>query len=171
MAIGVEQIGTNRYAAPESAAVNLYSTGSEGGSSLTLTQLVMATCLRTASIYESQSVAKMNQMTAGSVKLDAASDWLEKIAEGTADWAAAKAFAKSQLGMADGELPDGIDTFAKRMAAAAAFKTKMDSLTQSQQEAMIELQTLVNRRDVAYSTSSNAAKAIGQSLTNTAYNF
>jgi len=84
--IAIETIAANRYAPSGSEAINLYSTGAEGGSGLTLGQLAIAVCLTAAAAYEGQSVVKMNTMTAGSVKLDAAAGWLAKVADGTADW-------------------------------------------------------------------------------------
>ena len=62
--IEVNTIGTNRYAPENSAAINLY--GYDYASNLTLTQLIQAVCIRTAAMYEAQSVTKMNMMTAGS---------------------------------------------------------------------------------------------------------
>ncbi|MBQ7234616.1 MAG: hypothetical protein IJS36_04320 [Kiritimatiellae bacterium] len=171
MAIGIEQIATNRYAPSGCDAINLYSTGVEGGSGLTLGQLSIAVCLTAAAAYEGQSVVKMNTMTSGSVKLDAAASWLTKVADGTADWSQAKAFATGELGIEESELPDGIDTYAKRMAAATAFKKKMDVLVQQQQRDVVDLQTMVNRRDVAYSTSSNIVNALGNSQEGNAANF
>jgi len=57
------------------------------------------------------------------------------------------------------------------MAAATAFKNKMDVLVQQQQRDVVDLQTMVNRRDVAYSTSSNIVNAIGTSQDGNAANF
>ena len=132
---------------------------------------VLSLCLTAAAACEGQSVVKMNTMTSGSVKLDAAAWWLAKVADGTADWAQAKAFATGELGIAESELPDAIDTYAKRMAAATAFKNKMDVLVQQQQRDVVDLQTMVNRRDVAYSTSSNIVNALGTSQDGNAANF
>ena len=50
-------------------------------------------------------------------------------------------------------------------------KAKVDALAQSQQQDMIDLQTLVNRRDVAFSTSSNIVRAFGTSARDNAANF
>ena len=137
------QIATNRYAPAGSEQVLMYDTGASGP--LTLGQLVQAVCIRTAAALEAQSVNKMNTMTAGSVKLDDAAGWLTKIAQGTADWPAAKAFLVGTMGIAESE--------------------------QSQQEEMIDLQTMVNRRDVAFSTSSNVVRALGTSSMDNAQNF
>ena len=158
----VETIATNRNAPEGAQAINLYSTGVEGGNHLTIGQLVIAVSMRTAAAYEAQSVVKMNRMTAGSEKLSKAAVYLQEIADGTANWSEAKSYLTNVLGITE-VLPDAIDTYAKRMTAITALKTKVDALTQSQQEDMIDMQTLVNRRDVAFSASSNIVRALGSS--------
>lgn len=167
--IEIEQIATNRYAPSGADAISLYANGAASG--LTLGQLVISVCLRSAAAYEAESVVKMNTMTSGSVKLDEGAQWMQKIAAGTADWAAAKAFLTGTLGIEESALPDAIDTYAKRMAAVTALKEKVDALAQQQQRDMIDLQTLVNRRDVAYSTSSNVVRSLGASQSADAANF
>ena len=169
MAIGVETITLNRYAPQGADAISLYSNGSAEG--LTLAQLAISVCLQAASAYEGQSVVKMNILTRGAVKLDGAAQWMEKIANGSADWAQAKAYITSELGISDAALPDAINTYDKRMAAVKAVKEKIDALTQQQQRDMIDMQTLVNRRDVAYSTSSNVVRTLGASQEADAANF
>ena len=169
MAIGVETIAVNRYAPQGADAISLYSNGSAEG--LTLAQLAISVCLQAASAYEGQSVVKMNILTNGSVKLDGAAQWMEKIANGSADWTQAKAYITSELGISDAALPDAINTYDKRMAAVKAVKEKIDALTQQQQRDMIDMQTLVNRRDVAYSTSSNVVRTLGASQEADAANF
>ncbi len=167
--IGIEQIATNRYAPQGADAISLYSNGSAEG--LTLAQLAISVCLQAASAYEGQSVVKMNILTRGAVKLDGAAQWMEKIANGSADWTQAKAYITSELGVSDAALPDAINTYDKRMAAVKAVKEKIDALTQQQQRDMIDMQTLVNRRDVAYSTSSNVVRTLGASQEADAANF
>ena len=162
MAIGIETIALNRYA-PQGADAS-----AEG---LTLAQLAISVCLQAASAYEGQSVVKMNILTRGAVKLDGAAQWMEKIANGSADWTQAKAYITSELGISDAALPDAINTYDKRMAAVKAVKEKIDALTQQQQRDMIDMQTLVNRRDVAYSTSSNVVRTLGASQEADAANF
>ena len=169
--IGVETIATNRYAPRGSEAINLYSTGLEGGGGLTIGQLVIAVSIRSAAAYEAQSVVKMNEMGAGSLVLDDAANWLEKIANGTANWEQAKAFCAEKLGIAESSLPDDINSYDKRMAAVATIKAKVDAMAQQQQQDMIDLQMLVNRRDVAYSASSNIVRAMGTSMSADAMNF
>ena len=169
MAIGIETIALNRYAPQGADAISLYSNGSAEG--LTLAQLAISVCLQAASAYEGQSVVKMNILTRGAVKLDGAAQWMEKIANGSADWTQAKAYITSELGISDAALPDAINTYDKRMAAVKAVKEKIDALTQQQQRDMIDMQTLVNRRDVAYSTSSNVVRTLGASQEADAANF
>ena len=169
MAISIETIATNRYAPSGADGISLYANGSASG--LTLGQLVISVCLRSAAAYEAESVVKMNTMTSASVKLEEASQWMEKIAAGTADWSAAKAYLTGTLGISGSALPDAIDSYAKRMTAITALKEKVDALAQQQQRDMIDLQTLVNRRDVAYSTSSNVIRALGTSQESDAANF
>ena len=167
--IGVEQIATNRYAPQGADAISLYTNGAASG--LTLGQLVISVCLNSAAAYEGQSVVKMNVLTSGAATLEDASKWMEKIANDTADWTEAKAYLTGTLGVDASTLPDAINTYDKRMAAVKAVKEKIDALAQQQQRDMIDLQTLVNRRDVAYSTSSNVVRSLGTSMDADAANF
>ena len=169
MPIETIQIATNRYAPEGSEAISMYDTGASGA--LTLGQLVQAVCIRTAAAYEAQSVIKMNRMSEGSANLDAAAAWLPQIVAGTADWGAAKAFLTGTLGIEGSALPEDLSSYDRRMQAATALKAKLDALVQDQQEQMIDLQTMVNRRDVAYSTSSNVVRALGTSQSGNAQNF
>ena len=163
------QIATNRYAPSGADAISLYANGAADG--LTLGQLVISVCMHAASAYERQSVVKMNAMTSGAVKLDDGAKWMGRIANGTANWADAKAFLTNVLGIDAATLPSDIDSYDKRMAAVKAAKEKIDALAQQQQRDMIDLQTLVNRRDVAYSTSSNVIRSLGTSQEADAANF
>ena len=168
--IEIEKIATNRYAPSGADAINLYANGLEGGQHLTLGQLVIAVSMRSAAEYEAQSVVKMNRMSGGADQLNKVAEFMEEIANGAGDWAAIKTYCQTELGIKD-ELPDAIDTYAKRMAAIAALKTKANALTQQQQTDMIDMQTLVNRRDVAFSASSNIVRALGTSQSGNAANF
>jgi hypothetical protein len=172
MAITVETIAHNRYAPRGSDAITLYSTGLEGGSHLTIGQLSIAVSMRAAAEYEAQSVLKMNRMAGGSDKLSKAAEYMAVVADDNVDdWAQLKSKIVTELDVPAESLPDDLGTYKKRMAAVAALKAKVDALTQSQQTDMIDLQTLVNRRDVAFSTSSNVVRAIGTSMSGNAENF
>ena len=169
--ITVETISLNRYAPRGSEAVNLYSTGTEGGSHLTIGQLVIAVAMNSAAAYEAQGVSKMNTMTAGSDLLEQASVYMDEIVNGTGDWSVAKQFLVEKLGIDNADLPDGIDTYTKRVEVIDKMKAKVDELTQNQQQDMIDMQTLVNRRDTAYSASSNMVRSLGKAMSDTAGNF
>ena len=72
--IYVEQIGTSRYAP---VAINAYQyNGLEG---LSFGQLIMAVCCRRAAAIESQSVLKMNELTATTAWLEAVSSVAQQI--------------------------------------------------------------------------------------------
>ena len=171
MGITTTEIAVNRYAPAGAGDINLYNRGEASG--LTIGQLVISVCLHAAAAYEDQSVLKMNAMTAGSAKLAEASSWMERIVDEAhaSEWPAAKAFLTGTMGIPESSLPDNLSTYAKRMQAAKALKEKIDILSQTQQQDMIDLQTLVNRRDVAYSTSSNITRTFGQSSSAKAVNF
>lgn len=165
MSIETNQIATNRYAPEGSQAINLYSTGTAGD--LTLSQLVAAVCIRTAGALEEQSVNKMNMMSIGTVQLDKASVYMQQIAEGTmSDWATAKAYLLDTVGVMG--LPEDLSSYERQMQAVDAIKERLDVLTQQAQEDMIDMQTLINRRDMTFNTSSNIVKAIGNSKLNAA---
>ena len=165
MAIETSQIAVNRHAPGQSQAINLYSTETAGG--LTLAQLIAAVCIRTAGALEEQSVNKMNMMSVGTEKLEKASVYMQEIAEETtSDWAAAKTYLADTVGVSG--LPDDLSTYEKRMQAVNAIKEKLELMTQQAQEDMIDLQTLINRRDMTFNTSSNIVKAMGNSKTNSA---
>ena len=167
--ISYETISVNRNAPRGADAVKLYSNGMEGGDHLTIGQLARAVSMRAAAAYESQSVLKMNRMAGGSDKLAKSAEYLEEIMDGSDDWAEIKSYMQNTLGITD-ELPADLDTYNKRMTAVQSLKAKMDALAQTQQTEMVDLQTLVNRRDVAFSTSSNVVRALGTSMSGNAAN-
>ena len=165
MSIEANMIAENRYAPEGSKAINLYSTST--ADNLTLGQLVSAVCIRTAGALEEQSVNKMNLMNVGTEKLEKASVYMQEIAEERmSDWATAKTYLADTVGVSG--LPDDLSTYEKRMQAVNAIKDKLETMTQQAQEDMIDLQTLINRRDMTYNTSSNVIKAMGNSKSNSA---
>ncbi len=165
MSIEANMIAVNRYAPEGSKAINLYSTST--AENLTVGQLVSAICIRTACALEEQSVNKMNRMNANTETLEQASTYLQQIAESTlTDWTAAKDYLESTLGVMG--LPDDLSTYNRRMQAINAIKEKLEGMTQQAQEDMIDLQTLINRRDLSYNTSSNIVKTMGNSKMNAA---
>ena len=172
MSVMVETIAVNRYAPKGSEGIHLYSNGLEGGSHLTLGQLSIAISMRAAAEYEAQSIVKMNRMASGSDLLSKASEYMGLVADDAVEsWATLKSAIINELGISADSLPDDLSTYKKRMTAVAALKAKVGALTQTQQTDMIDLQTLVNRRDVAFSASSNMVRALGTSMNGNAGNF
>ena len=165
MTVGSSQIAVNRYAPETSQAINLYSTGTAEG--LTLGQLVAAVCIRAAGALEAQSVNKMNIMSVGTERLEKAAAHMQQIAEGgIADWASVRAYLSGTVGV--NGLPDDLSSYERRMQAVDAIKERLEVLTQQAQEDMIDMQTLINRRDMTFNTSSNIVKAIGNAKLNAA---
>ena len=160
--IEATQIATMRYAPEGSAAVNLYST--ETASGLTLGQLVIAVCLKTAASYEAQSVNKMNAIAKNAELIETGAKWVERLASGPTSWVRAKAFLVDSLGIDEANLPASISTYSDRFKAIAAANDKLNTLMQTQQEDMVDMQSYVNRRDAAFSASSNIIRALGHSM-------
>ena len=160
--IEATQIATMRYAPEGASAVNLYST--ETASGLTLGQLVIAVCLKTAASYEAQSVNKMNTITKNAELIEAGAQWVERLANGAVSWVRAKAFLVDSLGVDPANLPTTISTYSDRFKAITAANDKLNSLLQTQQEDMVDMQSYVSRRDSAFSASSNIIRALGRSM-------
>ena len=174
MAITGVEIAKNKCAPAGVDSILLYNSDLAQG--LTLTQLVQQVCIRAAAVGEAQSVLKMNAMTSESQRLSEAADWLKQIVDGTANWTKARDFLVGKMGIPESTLPSTLTINGKpyynyQMQAAKALQDKMNVLAQTQQEDMIDLQTLVNRRDVAYSTASGVVRSNGQTMSQDAQNF
>ena len=165
------EIAVNRYAPPGAEAINMYSM--DGGDPLTLGQLMAAVCIRTGMNAELRGINKMNLMTANNELLDKASGYLNEIATNnvTSGWGTIKNFLMNTLSIESSALPDNLNSYAKRNTAITAMKPKLEMLTRQAQEDMIDLQSLINRRDVCFSTGTNLIKSTGQSTMNIAQAF
>lgn len=170
----VEQIGTSRYAPVEISAYQY--NGLEG---LSFGQLIMAVCCRRAAAIESQSVVKMNELTATTAWLEAVSSVARQIftaasldepadiaASGYVCRKAARAptlrdFLANECGVDAAYL--SVASADARTTLFAQVKTAMDSASTQSQQQTIDLQSLVSRRDVTYNTSAATVKALGQS--------
>lgn len=164
-------IAENRYAPTGMKAINMYSM--DGGENLTLGQLMAAVCIKAGANFEARSVSKLNKLSQENDTLKTASEHMETLSKGTVsdtDWTNMKNFLTGTLGISSSELPDKADTYAKRMQAAKVLKVKLESLSRQSQEDMIDVQSLINMRDVAYSTSSNLISSLGSSKNNIANN-
>lgn len=160
--------------------VKLYSyAGNEG---LTLGQLANALCVRIGVALEDQSVNKMNVITLNARRLKAAAKVLEELVGGTANYSTVLKlegyegmtygdFLTNVMQLTKGEncqLPDKLDTYDERMQVFTALKEKVTADATASQQDMVDLQTYVSRRDVAYSTASNIIRKTGMTLQETA---
>ena len=185
--IDVQQIGTNRYAPAGADAVRLYSTnGSEG---LTLAQLVAAVCIRRCACLETRATARMNKMTQNNAWMQALANVCKQVADGEdlrneanlpanyepkhfsgtcsiyrflVDECKSLGFSVNTLDLQVG--------YATRMEIIGKLKTGMDKANTTSQQDVIELQSMVNWRDVTYNASSGIIARYGNSGMNMAKN-
>ena len=157
------QIATNRYAPPGAQAINMYSV--DGGEKLTLGQLMAAVCIRAAMNREAQSVNKMNVMNNNVENLKTAAKYLDQLATNTvSNWPTVRDFLRNTLGMTSAEVPDSLNTSYKaRFKVINAMKNLLDALTRQAQEDMIDVQSLINQRDIAFTTGTSLVKSTGGS--------
>lgn len=156
--ITIVPIGENRYAPDGAKAINLYDC--DGGKDLTFEQLASMVCMQAAAHYEARSISKINQMLKGNAYLEQSSAYLRQLGSGQVeDWPAMKAYLVVDLGIPAADLPEKVETFNDRMKTAKLLKTKMEALSRQAQEDLIDVQTLLSRRDVTFSTGSNLVNA------------
>ena len=160
------QIATNRYAPDAVQAINMYMMD---GEQLTLGQLVAAVCIKAGTCIEMRSVLKVNSMNGNTEIINTASEYLQQLAENrVSNWATVKSYLINTLGVASSDLPNDVSNYTKRFQAINAMKVKMEALTRQAQEDMIDLQSMINKRDVAYSTGTSVVKELGSSSNNIA---
>lgn len=164
-------IAQNRYAPDGIQNINMYSM--DGGEDLTLGQLMAAVCIKAGASLESQSISKMNKLNQSNSMLEKASGYMEQLCAGNvsdSDWASMKTYFRYTLGIT-ADLPDNARTYNNRMEAAKELKLKLEELSRESQEDMIDVQSLINRRDTAFTTATNLVSALGTSKNNTASNY
>ncbi|MBR4675183.1 MAG: hypothetical protein IKP00_12020 [Victivallales bacterium] len=165
------QIAINRYAPSGAESINMYSID---GEQLALGQLIAAVCIKAGANYEAQSVMRANAMNANTENIKTASQYLQGLAEDTVndfDWLYIRSWLIFALEIPSSGLPTDLKSYAKRFQAINSMKTKMEALTRQAQEDMIELQSLINQRDVSYTTGTSVIKELGSSQNNTASNY
>ena len=160
------QIATNRYAPDGAQGIYMYAMD---GEQLTLGQLVAAVCIKTGTCVEMRSILKVNTMNSHTEIINTASEYLQQLAEDrVSDWATIKSYLINTLGVSSSDLPNDVSTYTKRFQAINAMKVKMEALTRQAQEDMIDLQSMINKRDVAYSTGTSVVSELGSSSNNIA---
>jgi len=185
--IETEKIATNRYASPEASGIVTYSfNGCEG---LTIGQLVTAVCCRIGAALEAQSVVKTNIITAETDRLNAYSFVLAGFMDGSVNYDTtlrttgyegrlvreflnSEGFTISMESTAQaGQLPVEVGSVVNQVLAYDVMKDKLQQLANTSQQDMIDLQTTISRRDVAFSTVTNSVRSLGASCMDTAGNF
>lgn len=168
MALSTTTLYNNPNVPDGNNAITLYNTAF--ASNLTLGQLIAAVCTRVSAILEGQSITKVNQLVQENDDIDKISSILERIAGGdisSSEWTG----IRGELARYDiATEADDINSFTKRMNLMAVIKSNLEKRTRQSQEDMIDLQTTINRRDVAISTATNLVRATGQTKSNTAAN-
>ena len=185
--IEVQQIATNRYAPAGADAVRLY--GVNGADGLTLAQLVAAVCIRRSAHLEARAVGRMNRMTKNNAWLEALGNVCKQVADG----AELHTEANIPAAYEPKHLSHGRDlyhflmdecrslgfrvtdfgytpTYQQRMDIIGKLKTGMDKANTTSQEDAIELQSMINWRDVTYNASSGIISRYGNSGMNMAGN-
>ncbi len=171
------QIATNRYAPPGAQAINMYQL--DNGETLTLGQLMAAVCIRAGANMEAQTIPKINTMNGNTETLTTASGYLQRLAEDTiqvSEWPTVRTWLINVLGVESSALPTYLGnsaastttTYAKRFQAINAMKVKLEALTRQAQEDMIDVQSMINKRDVAFTTGTSLIKELGSSQNNIA---
>ena len=171
------QIATNRYAPDGAQAINMYRM--DNGETLTLGQLFAAVCIGAGANMEAQAILKVNSMNANTELIKSASACLKRLAENqvpTTVWNKTRTWLIVALGIPAESLPESLAdetsgssaSYAKRFQVINAMKVKMEALTRQSQEDMIDVQSMISKRDVAYTTGTSLIKSIGSSQNNTA---
>ena len=165
------QIAINQYAPNGAQAINMYLMD---GERLALGQLVAAVCIKSGINCEVQSIMRANAMNSNTETIKTASDYLKRLAENTissSEWPGVRSWLITELEIPSSGLPTSLSSYERRFQAIDAMKSKMEAMTRKAQEDMIELQSLINKRDVAYTTGASVISELGSSQNNIASNY
>ena len=185
--VQAEKIGVNAYAPQGANAIYLYDFDGVGG--LTLPQLMMAVCIRRSAIIEEQSVLKMNEINASAAWLQvlamvgenilSRSSLTAKLDLSKTDYVPTKVptvttyrdFLALEVGLGYEAVPSRLSTTNERTALYRKLTDTMSSASTTNQEQMIDLQSLVSRRDSTFNASAATVKRFGTTMNSVASNF
>ncbi len=185
--VQAEKIGINAYAPQGANGIYLYDF--DGVEGLTLPQLMMAVCIRRAAIVEGQSVLKMNEINASAAWLQvlamvgedllSRSSLTARLDLSKTDYVPTKVpeqttyrdFLALEVGLGYDAVPVRLTTVDQRTAIYRQLTEAMSSASTSNQEQMIELQSLVSRRDSSFNASAATIKRFGTTMNAVASNF
>ncbi len=183
--ITATEIAVNNYAPAGAELIELYNYN--GAELLTIPQLVIAVSVRRAACLERASVVQMNMMTAGVEKSNRlcklGDDLLAVTGNATTHdddtWKADSAKWKNwvnEFHACGGEdiakdLPDGADTYDKRLKALEKLAELMQKVNSATDRVAVELQTCISRRDLVYKLATTTVSHFGTSASNVANNY
>ena len=185
--VQAEKIGVNAYAPQGANAIYLYDFDGVGG--LTLPQLMMAMCIRRAAIIEEQSVLKMNEINASAAWLQvlalvgesvlSRSSLTSKLDLSKTDYVPTNVptvttywdFLVYEVGLDKASVPTRFSTTDQRTALYRQLTDKMSAASTTNQEQVIDLQSLVSRRDSTFNASAATVKRFGTTMNSVASNF
>lgn len=188
--IMTEKIATCYHAPQGAEAINLYAFN--GVEHLTLPQLVMAVCIRQASMVEQFSVYKMNDINASANWLSAVSLAAQKVTEannlskvvdfsktgyqlkrvgGDGKKCTLQDFIVKECGISQSLLPSKIQSVDDKSKVFTQLQNVMNRAALNNQEQAIALQSLLSRRDSTYNMSASVIKKLGTTMQITAGNF
>ena len=145
---------------------------------LSIGQLVMAICLQRAAQLETDIIALMDEMNSTSSKLEKMTDiettlleygcYMNDTSKNGIVWEGTnytcRDFLVDIVGMDASTVPTGRVT-ASDTDFIASLESKMDELNTFNQQKMIELQSLTNKRDQSYDMVSNVLKSLHTVMT------
>ena len=188
MAIGVDQITlsmkdheTHKYLTANVYTIDgVYGPDGKKLRRLSIGQLVMALCLQRAAALESQVIDKMSSIENTSTLLELMTEIENAVLAGTVNMSSKKVtyngksytyyqFLTETMGMDADVVPTG-NVNADSTDFLTALEAKMDEKNTFSQQAMIELQSLTNKRDQAYDMVSNVLKSVNTVLVGIANN-
>lgn len=185
--IKVETIGKSYYAPEGAEKIQLYAFNE--ARDLTLGELVMAICFRKCESVERQAVVTMNKINETAVWLETLSVLLEDIVKRrtlTTTFNTKKTgytpvklgdkpctyqnFLIYEVGLTC-PVPDQLASLDEQLKMAARLEDPINQATTNNQEQMVELQSILSRRDSTFNTSAATVKKLGSTMSAIAANF
>ena len=159
--IEAERIATMAYAPEGADAINLYSVGAASG--LTFGQLVLAVSIHRIVMLEQRAVVRMNEMSAGNETMEKLSFWMSQLSDINASVDAPRLteFLLQDLRLAADSLPASYEARDARLSLLETLKERMESESNTSQQDMIEMQSILSVRDIASSMSANMIRGYG----------
>ena len=156
-----ERVATMAYAPEGDDAINLYSVGSASG--LTLGQLVLAVTIHRIVMLEQRAVVRMNEMASGTEMMEKLSDWMEQLSDVNASVDAPRLteFLLRDLRLDANSLPASYEARNSRLTLMETLKERMESESNTSQQDMIEMQSILSIRDIASSMSADMVRGYG----------